>query len=188
MLRHDPDVMMVGEVRDLETAQIAIQIALTGHLVFSTLHTNDAASGVTRLVDMGVEPYLISSSVECFIAQRLIRLLCPKCKQAGRLTPDVAADFGLDPQSVKDIKIFEGKGCVSCNFTGYSGRRGVYEFLLLDEDIRRLIMARAPASNIKEAALKAGMRTMLQDGWRKVQAGVTSPSEILRVIREDVNQ
>ena len=188
MLRHDPDVMMVGEVRDLETAQIAIQIALTGHLVFSTLHTNDAASGVTRLVDMGVEPYLISSSVECFIAQRLIRLLCPKCKQAGRLTPDVAADFGLDPQSVKDIKIFEGKGCASCNFTGYSGRRGVYEFLLLDEDIRRLIMARAPASNIKEAALKAGMRTMLQDGWRKVQAGVTSPSEILRVIREDVNQ
>ena len=101
------------------------------------------------------------------------------------MTPDVAADFGRDPGEVKDIKIFEGKGCTACNFTGYSGRRGVYEFLLLDEAVRQLIMARAPASSIKEAALKAGMRTMLQDGWRKVQAGVTSPSEILRVIRED---
>lgn len=184
MLRHDPDVMMVGEVRDLETAQIAIQIALTGHLVFSTLHTNDAASGVTRLIDMGVEPYLISSAVECFVAQRLVRLLCPKCKKPDHLTTEVAADFGLDPKEVTNVKIFEANGCRACNFTGYTGRQGVYEFLVLDENIRHLIMGHAPASAIKEAAIKAGMCTMLEDGWRKVHAGVTSPSEVMRVIRE----
>ncbi len=128
MLRHDPDVMMVGEVRDLETAQIAVQIALTGHLVFSTLHTNDSASGVTRLIDMGVEPYLITSSVECFIAQRLIRLLCPKCKQPAHITDEIAKDFGLDVKEASETKVFEGKGCAACNFTGYRGRQGVYEF------------------------------------------------------------
>ena len=185
MLRHDPDVMMVGEVRDLETAQIAVQIALTGHLVFSTLHTNDAASGVTRLVDMGVEPYLITSSVECFIAQRLVRLLCPRCKQAGRLSEQVAADFGIKPADRKGIQIDEPKGCSHCNDTGFHGRQGIYEFLVLNDEIRQLIMARAPVSAIKDAAVKAGMQTMLQDGWRKVSSGITSPSEILRVVRED---
>lgn len=185
MLRHDPDVMMVGEVRDLETAQIAVQIALTGHLVFSTLHTNDSASGVTRLIDMGVEPYLITSSVECFIAQRLIRLLCPKCKQPAQITDEIAKDFGLDVREASEAKIFEGKGCAACNFTGYRGRQGVYEFFKFDDDIRRLIMARAPASVLKDAALKSGMRTMMQDGWRKIRAGITSPSEVMRVIREN---
>lgn len=185
MLRHDPDVMMVGEVRDLETAQIAVQIALTGHLVFSTLHTNDSASGVTRLIDMGVEPYLITSSVECFIAQRLIRLLCPKCKQPAHITDEIAKDFGLDVKEASETKVFEGKGCAACNFTGYRGRQGVYEFFKFDDDIRRLIMARAPASVLKDAALKSGMRTMMQDGWRKIRAGITSPSEVMRVIREN---
>ena len=185
MLRHDPDVMMVGEVRDLETAQIAVQIALTGHLVFSTLHTNDSASGVTRLIDMGVEPYLITSSVECFIAQRLIRLLCPKCKQPAQITDEIAKDFGLDVKEASETKVFEGKGCAACNFTGYRGRQGVYEFFKFDDDIRRLIMARAPASVLKDAALKSGMRTMMQDGWRKIRAGITSPSEVMRVIREN---
>lgn len=185
MLRHDPDVMMVGEVRDLETAQIAVQIALTGHLVFSTLHTNDSASGVTRLIDMGVEPYLITSSVECFIAQRLIRLLCPKCKQPAQITDEIVKDFGLDVREASETKVFEGKGCAACNFTGYRGRQGVYEFFKFDDDIRRLIMARAPASVLKDAALKSGMRTMMQDGWRKIRAGITSPSEVMRVIREN---
>lgn len=185
MLRHDPDVMMVGEVRDLETAQIAIQIALTGHLVFSTLHTNDAASGVTRLIDMGVEPYLITSSVECFAGQRLVRLLCPKCKRPGRLNAQTAADLGLDAHEIKDVRVFEPVGCSSCGNTGYRGRQGLYEFMLMDDAIRQLIMARAPSSDIKAAAMKAGMRTMAQDGWKKVLSGITSPAEVLRVVREE---
>lgn len=185
MLRHDPDVMMVGEVRDLETAQIAVQIALTGHLVFSTLHTNDAASAVTRLADMGVEPYLITSSVECFIAQRLVRLLCPRCKIPVHLSPQVVHEFGLQPDDIKGVKIFEPKGCSVCNYTGFHGRQGVFEFLLVNEKVRELIMARAPASAIREAAVRSGMQTMLQDGWRKIAAGITSPSEVLRVVREE---
>lgn len=185
MLRHDPDVMMVGEVRDLETAQIAVQIALTGHLVFSTLHTNDAASGVTRLIDMGVEPYLITSSVECFVAQRLVRLLCPRCKRPVRLTVQAAADFGLSSDEIKNVTVFEPAGCAFCNDTGYRGRQGIYEFLVIDEAIRQLIMARAPVSQIKAAAMNAGMRTMAQDGWRKIASGITSPAEVLRVVREE---
>lgn len=185
MLRHDPDVMMVGEVRDLETAQIAVQIALTGHLVFSTLHTNDAASGVTRLIDMGVEPYLITSSVECFVAQRLVRLLCRRCKRPVRLTAQAAADFGLSSDEIKNVTVFEPAGCAFCNDTGYRGRQGIYEFLVIDEAIRQLIMARAPVSQIKAAAMNAGMRTMAQDGWRKIASGITSPAEVLRVVREE---
>lgn len=185
MLRHDPDVMMVGEVRDLETAQISVQIALTGHLVFSTLHTNDAASAVTRLVDMGVEPYLITSSVECFIAQRLVRLLCRRCKTPVALSPQVAQEFGLRPQDSQGVQVFEPKGCSVCNYTGFHGRQGVFEFLLVNEKVRELIMGRAPASAIREAAVQSGMQTMLQDGWRKIASGITSPSEVLRVVREE---
>ena len=185
MLRHDPDIMMVGEVRDLVTAQSAIQVALTGHLVFSTLYTNDAASGVTRLVDMGIEPYLIASSVECFIAQRLIRLICPKCKVPAKITPDVIKDFGLTQQEASELKIFEGKGCEACKFTGYHGREGIYEFLLVNDELRELIVARASSSQISSKAVALGMRTLLQDGFSKVKDGKTTPSEVIRVTKEE---
>lgn len=185
MLRHDPDIMMVGEVRDLETAQIAIQVALTGHLVFSTLHTNDAASGVTRLMDMGIEPYLIASSVECFIAQRLIRLICPKCKVPAKITPEVIKDFGLTPEEAGQLKIYEGKGCEACKFTGYHGREGIYEFLLVNDEIRELITSRASAAQIGAKAVSLGMRTLLQDGFVKVKEGKTTPSEVMRVTKEE---
>lgn len=185
MLRHDPDIMMVGEVRDIETASIAIQVALTGHLVFSTLHTNDAASGITRLIDMGVEPYLVASSVECFIAQRLIRRLCPKCKVPGKITPEALRDFGLQETDASDAQIYYVKGCESCNFTGYFGREGIYEFLLLNDEIKEMVVARAPANQIKNKAVELGMRTLMQDGWEKVKRGITTPSEIIRVTKEE---
>jgi type II secretion system protein E len=184
MLRHDPDIMMVGEVRDLETAEIAIQIALTGHLVFSTLHTNDAVSGVTRLIDMGVEPYLITSVVECFVAQRLVRRICPKCKQSVKITPEMMKDFGLDEKNAGVTNVYEGKGCEHCNFTGYFGREGIYEFLLLNEKIEELILTRASASQIKNKAVSSGMKTLLEHGWEKVCRGITTPAEVLRVTTE----
>jgi type II secretion system protein E len=184
MLRHDPDVMMVGEVRDLETAQIAVQVALTGHLVFSTLHTNDAASGVTRLIDMGIEPYLVASSVHCFIAQRLIRRLCPKCKVPAVLSPEVANDLGLNAGDIAGVRAYEAKGCEACHNTGYHGREGIYEFLILNDQIAELILNRSSAAQVKHKAVAMGMRTLLQDGWDKVKSGITSPSEIIRVTKD----
>ena len=185
MLRHDPDIMMVGEVRDVETAEIAIQVALTGHLVFSTLHTNDAASAVTRLLDMGIEPYLISSSIECFVAQRLVRLLCPKCRQPAHMTPEITKEFGLGTHDTIGVTLFEGKGCEACKFTGYHGREGIYEFLPLNEGIRTMILARATATQIKTQAVKSGMRTLRQDGWEKIKKGLTTPAEVIRVTQEE---
>jgi type II secretory ATPase GspE/PulE/Tfp pilus assembly ATPase PilB-like protein len=181
MLRHDPDIMMVGEVRDLETAQIAIQVALTGHLVFSTLHTNDAASGATRLMDMGIEPYLIASSVECFIAQRLVRRVCSHCKTPTKMTAEMIKDLGLEKA---DFLVYEAKGCEACRFTGYHGREAIYEFLLLTDEIRELIAARASAGQIYSEAVNLGMKTLLQDGLNKVREGKTTPSEVIRVIKE----
>ncbi len=173
MLRHDPDVMMVGEVRDLETAELAIRIALTGHLVFSTLHTNDAASGVTRLIDMGIDPYLIVSSVECFIAQRLVRLLCPHCKVEER-------------QPTRGLRrAFRAQGCDRCQQTGFYGRSAIYEFVPMSEPIKDLVMAKASADAIWRKAIELGMRTMQQDGWGKVQEGLTTADEVLRVTQED---
>jgi len=185
MLRHDPDIMMVGEVRDLETAEIAIQIALTGHLVFSTLHTNDAVSGITRLIDMGLEPYLISSAVECFVAQRLVRLICPRCKTETSLTPDIIKDFGLTPQEAEGVVIYEGRGCDYCNQTGFYGREGIYEFLMLDDAIREMINTRASSGQIKKKALEKGMKTLLKHGWQKVRQGLTTPEEVIRVTKEE---
>ncbi len=185
MLRHDPDIMMVGEVRDLETAEITVQVALTGHLVFSTLHTNDAASAVARLIDMGVEPYLIASSVQCFVAQRLVRLLCPHCKNAVELTPDVMRDFDLKEEDLKGVTIYEGKGCEACKFTGYQGREGIYEFLMMSDPVRDLVVARVAAGQIKAKAVEKGMRTLRQDGWQKVLSGMTTPSEVIRVTQEE---
>ncbi len=184
ILRHDPDVIMVGEVRDLETAEIAVRVALTGHLVFSTLHTNDAASGITRLIDIGVEPYLVASSVEAFIAQRLVRVLCPNCKYEDPKAPvelkaQIARDLKLG--SLKEAKIFRGRGCPSCNATGFWGRTAIYEVLCLDESIRDLILKKTPSNHIQRQALSQGMRTLREDGWQKVIHGVTTPEEVVKV-------
>lgn len=185
MLRHDPDVMMVGEVRDMETAEIAIQVALTGHLIFSTLHTNDAASGVTRLLDMGVEPYLITSTVECFIAQRLVRIVCPQCRQSVKISQEMMREFALEITIDPETTIYESKGCEACGFTGYSGRQAIYEFLICDEQIRQLVMERCAASRIKKKAVERGMKTLRQAGWEKVLKGLTSPQEVIRVTQEE---
>lgn len=190
VLRHDPDVIMIGEVRDLETAEIAARVALTGHLVFSTLHTNDAASGITRLVDIGVEPYLVASSVEAFIAQRLVRMICTHCKEEDKSQPDelklnIAKELGLP--SFKDVTIYKGKGCDKCNFAGFWGRIAIFEVLLMDDAIRSLIMRRVPASDIARYAISKGMKTIRQSGWQKVIAGSTTPEEILEVAPEDVS-
>ena len=187
MLRHDPDVMMVGEVRDLETAEIAIRVALTGHLVFSTLHTNDAASGITRLIDIGVEPYLVASSVEAFIAQRLVRIVCPACKQEDKsfsadMKREIVKELGLVNAN---FKIYHGKACKHCDFTGFYGRLAIYEILLMTDNIKRMIMKRATAGDIKHEAISQGMCTLWQDGWQKVIAGLTTPGEIFDATRAD---
>ncbi len=187
ILRHDPDVIMVGEVRDLETAEIAIRVALTGHLVFSTLHTNDAASGITRLVDIGLEPYLVASSVEAFIAQRLIRMVCPDCKYEDLEAPKelrrvIARGIGLP---VEEVRVFRGKGCNRCGGTGFFGRTAIYEIIRVDERIKELILQKASAGQIRKAALQAGMRSLAQDGWQKTVAGLTTPEEVLRVTEAD---
>ena len=188
MLRHDPDIMMVGEVRDFETAEITIRIALTGHLIFSTLHTNDAASSVTRLVDMGVEPYLITSSVEAFIAQRLIRTICPDCKIEDTLVPFelLKKEFAL-PDSVKprSVKIYKGKGCDNCNFTGFLGRTAIYEIFMLNDKVKRLIIQKAPSDELKSAAIENGMRTLRQGGWAKIAAGLSTFDEVVRITPSD---
>lgn len=185
MLRHDPDVMMVGEVRDYETAEITIRVALTGHLVFSTLHTNDAAGGVTRLVDMGVEPFLVSSAVECFIAQRLVRVICNKCKHEVKPDKEMMKELGVTDREISGIKIYEGKGCEACKFTGYKGRTAIYEFLVITEPIRELILKRVSSDQIKKKAVQLGMMTLRQDGWEKIIMGITTPSEVLRVTQQE---
>lgn len=189
ILRHDPDILMVGEVRDTETANIAIRTALTGHLVFSSLHTNDAASAVTRLVDMGVEPYLVASSVQAFVAQRLVRVICSKCKEEDtapltEIRDEIAAS--LDGVDLAQVKIFKGKGCDHCNNTGYYGRTAIYEILELDEHIRAVILEKPRAEEIKRIALEHGMRTLRQDGWKNVAAGITTPAEVMNVTMKEV--
>ncbi len=188
VLRHDPDILMVGEVRDLETAEIAIRTALTGHMVFSTLHTNDAASGVTRLVDMGIEPYLVASSVEAFVAQRLVRIICPGCKVEDT-TPlkDIRDEIAksLQVKNFQDIKIFKGSGCDHCNGTGYYGRTAIYEIMEFNEAIRTAIIEKPRAEHIKRIAVHNGMVTLRQDGWKNVLAGVTTPAEILNVTTKE---
>ncbi|MCX5716142.1 MAG: GspE/PulE family protein, partial [Candidatus Omnitrophica bacterium] len=184
MLRHDPDIMMVGEVRDYETAEITIRSSLTGHLVFSTLHTNDAAGGIARLLDMGIEPYLVASSVECFIAQRLVRLICKSCKHEVSLTKEIMRELGVSAEEAKGAKIYEGKGCEQCKYTGYKGRTAIYEFLVTGESVRELILQRVSSDKIKRKAVSEGMRTLAQDGWVKIKKGLTTPSEVLRVAKE----
>lgn len=185
MLRHDPDVMMVGEVRDYETAEITIRVALTGHLVFSTLHTNDAAGAVTRLLDMGIEPFLVSSSVECFIAQRLVRLICPKCKTKIKPPEEVIKEFGISQSDISSVTFYEGKGCEFCKFTGYKGRTGIYEFLVINDEIREMVLQRTSSNLIKKKATQLGMITLRQDGWDKIKKGLTTVSEVIRVTQQE---
>jgi general secretion pathway protein E/type IV pilus assembly protein PilB len=179
ILRHDPDVILIGEIRDAETAQIAVQASLTGHLVFSTLHTNDAPGALTRLVDMGVEPYLVASSLEAVLAQRLVRVLCPHCKQPDNSAP--AQSFKLKLGIAADKTIYKSVGCRECRNTGFFGRHAIFEWMDTDEGIRQLILKSASTDQIRAAARKAGMRTLAEDGWRLVAAGITTVEEVLSV-------
>jgi general secretion pathway protein E/type IV pilus assembly protein PilB len=183
ILRHDPDIIMIGEIRDLETAEIAVQSALTGHLVLSTLHTNDAASAVTRLIDMGIEPFLVASSVEGLLAQRLLRSICPSCKEEYRPANLKVLERVMPPEI---RTLYHGAGCEQCHGTGYRGRSGLFELFLMDDAIREMVLQRAPASTIKRYAIeKQGMRTLRMDAWDRVRAGQTTPEEVLRMTKED---
>ncbi|MHB0939021.1 MAG: type II secretion system ATPase GspE [Armatimonadota bacterium] len=186
ILRQDPDIIMVGEIRDAETAEIAVHSALTGHLVFSTLHTNDAASAVTRLLEMGIEPYLVSSSVEAVVAQRLVRTICTNCKEPRRDRDIVEAKLAEADFPVTDRDmLYIGRGCEQCKHSGYRGRTGIYELLLMENALRPLVMERAPASAIRQFACQHGMKTLREDGWQKVLRGITTVEEVLRVTRQD---
>ena len=179
-LRQDPDRIMVGETRDLETAQIAIQASLTGHLVFTTLHTNDAPGAITRLIDMGVEPFLISSTLEAVLGQRLLRSICRQCRTTYTPGDTLLAELGISRQDIGNKQFFYGKGCDACNNTGYKGRKGIYELLRLTDPIRELINERAPTVTLKQKAVELGMVTMRQDGLRSIFAGDTTVEEVLR--------
>jgi len=183
-LRQDPDVILVGEIRDLETSEIAVQAALTGHLVLSTLHTNDAPSTVTRMVDMGVEPFLIASSIIASLSQRLARRICQECKEEYTPRRDLLLGFGFDPDAPenREQKFYRGVGCENCRFTGYRGRVGIYELMEMNTEIAELIVKRASAGQIKEAALAAGMVTLAKDGFEKALLGLTNPDDLVRVV------
>ncbi|MCI0343630.1 MAG: GspE/PulE family protein [Planctomycetales bacterium] len=184
ILRHDPDIVMIGEIRDRETAEIAVQASLTGHLVFSTLHTNDAPSAVTRLVDMGVEPYLIASSVEGLMAQRLVRTVCRRCRVEEPPPDRAALARYVGDEEVAAVRVLaRGTGCEECRFTGYRGRIGIFELFRVTEKVKELIMERATANRIRREAVGAGMRTLLLDGWRLVKEGKTTFDEVLRVAK-----
>ena len=184
-LRQDPDVILVGEMRDLETAQIAIRAALTGHLVFSTLHTNDAPSTVTRLQDMGIPPFLISSSLLLVIAQRLVRRICLECREAVQVPVSALIDVGFRPEEAESVRVYTGKGCANCANTGYKGRISVHEIMWMIPELQEAIVRQRPANEIKDIAVKAGMRTLRQTGLRKVANGLTTIDEVLRVTFAD---
>ncbi len=183
IVRQDPDVILIGEIRDRETAEIAIQSSLTGHLVFSTLHTNDAASAVTRLIDMGIEPFLVTSSIVAIIAQRLVRLLCPHCKETYKPDTETLSNLGLDPSVLKKNTFYRKKGCNLCMQTGFRGRTAIFEIMIVDDAIKRLILTTSDANQINELALKQGMITLQKDGIDKVLGGITTAEEVLRVTR-----
>jgi len=182
VLRQDPDVILVGEIRDRETAEIAMQAALTGHLVFSTLHTNDAPGAVTRLVDMGVEPFLISSSVLAVLAQRLLRRLCDGCALEARPADDERRALG---DARPDVVRRAGPGCAACRGTGYRGRTAIHELLMVDDPVRALVMARADAAQVRRHATAAGMATLRDDGCAKARTGLTTVAEVLRVTQDE---
>jgi general secretion pathway protein E len=184
VLRQDPNVILVGEIRDVETAEIAIQASLTGHLVFSTLHTNDAPSAITRLVDMGVEPFLVGSSLVAVLAQRLVRVLCVECREAYVATDEELREIGVKPPQ-REVKLFRAKGCAACNHTGYHGRMGIFELMLIDDDIRALVSQNVDSKTIKHKATQKGMHTLRSDGAVKVLRGQTSVAEVLRATEEE---
>jgi general secretion pathway protein E len=184
IVRQDPDVILVGEIRDTETARIAIQSALTGHLVFSTLHTNDAASAITRLIDMGIEPFLLSSSINAILAQRLVRIICPECKTAYTPDPEAIEKLGLDPEEMEGKQVYRGRGCSNCHHTGYKGRCGIFELLIMDQSMKNLVINTANANAISKQAVKNGMITLRRDGADKVLAGITTIEEVYRVTNE----
>ena len=183
IVRQDPDVILVGEIRDLETAEIAIQSSLTGHLVFSTLHTNDAASAVTRLIDMGIESFLVTSSVIAIIAQRLVRTLCHECRETYEPDDKSLAKIGIGRDILKDRKIYRKRGCPACMNTGYMGRTAIFEMMILDDHLKKLILKTSDTNQIGKEAIKLGMTTLLQDGVRKILEGTTTIEEVLRVTR-----
>ncbi|HDH96538.1 MAG TPA: type II secretion system protein GspE [Proteobacteria bacterium] len=185
-LRQDPDIILVGEIRDTETADLAIHASLTGHLVLSTLHTTDAPGAITRLLDMGVEPYLVSSSLIGVIAQRLVRVVCPHCRKPYRPLPKELEELGITAEEVGDSPFYSAAGCDECMGTGYLGRTAIFEILLVTDPVRRLILDRADSTTIKREAIKQGMRTLRQDGARKVCQGITTAEEVLRVTQEEV--
>ena len=186
-LRQAPNIVMIGEIRDLETAGIATEAALTGHLVFSTLHTNDAPSAITRLLDMGVKSFLVASALRAVMAQRLVRSICSECR--GEYDPDVTEirSLGLDPQQYQGAKLYKGSGCTRCNQSGYKGRKGIFEIFKLDDEIQQMIFDNRPARDLRARAREMGMRTLREDGVRKVLAGITTVSEVLRVTMGDEN-
>ena len=183
ILRQDPNVVMVGEIRDVETADISIRAAMTGHLVFSTLHTNDAVGGITRLLDMDVEPFLLASVVKAFIAQRLVRTICPDCKAPVGYPVDYLNEIGAIVSP--DFKYFRGQGCDNCRQTGYRGRMAIYEICVVTEPLRRLVIRKATGSEMKQRAILDGMTTLRQDGWRRVAQGMTTVEEVVRVTQTD---
>jgi len=188
-LRQDPDVIMVGEIRDRDTAEIAIQASLTGHLVFSTVHTNDASSAITRLVDMGIEPFLVASSLMAAMAQRLVRRVCRECREAYRYTAEELKEVALTPEAVEragNPTLYRAKGCDACARTGYRGRTGIYEMLMVDDDIRQLALMNVDSNTIKKAGVSKGMRTLLDDGARKILLGETTVAEVLSITQEDI--
>jgi general secretion pathway protein E len=188
-LRQDPDIIMVGEIRDKETAEIAIQASLTGHLVFSTVHTNDSAGAVTRLVEMGIEPFLVASSLTAVLAQRLVRRVCPDCREEYLPTDEEIGKLGINREHFKAFggsAVYRAKGCKACNMNGYRGRLGIYELLLVDDDIRQLVLRNVDSGTIKKKALEKGMLALLDDGARKVATGLTTIAEVLSVTQEDI--
>lgn len=185
IVRQDPDVILVGEIRDLETAEIAIQSALTGHLVFSTLHTNDSASAVTRLIDMGIESFLVSSSVIAILAQRLVRVICSECREAYIPDAESLRSIGLDPEKLGERRLLRGRGCSACLHTGYRGRTGIFELMLMDDRLKTTILKTSDANAIKREAIAQGrMRTLRQDGAEKVLRGITTIEEVFRVTQQ----
>ncbi len=186
MLRQAPNIILVGEIRDKEVADIAIQASLTGHLVFSTLHTNDAPSAITRLIDMGVKPFLVASSIQAVMGQRLIRSICQECRE-----PDPSPSkfhmklCGIDPGELEGRVVYKAMGCASCGNTGYRGRRGIHEYMTMNSELRELAFKRAPTTQVRRAAVLAGMRTLVGDGKLKILAGLTTPEEIARVAQVD---
>jgi type IV pilus assembly protein PilB len=181
ILRSDPDIVLVGEVRDTETAKTAVEAALTGHLVLSTLHTNDASSSIGRLVDMGVEPYLVSSALDCIVAQRLARKICERCRRPREASPEVLARMGLPPDA-EPVTIYDAVGCKVCSGTGYRGRLSINEVLTVSEEIQRMAVERRPSDEVKKVGVSQGMRTLREDGMEKVRLGLTTLEEVLRVV------